>query len=205
MEVQNEDSHIKYLLKKLPRNLHSSKIDNITKIFFPYNQQNPRFNIEIKNEVTFLNFTNNKKNSIETKIELSREEYESFLHIPGKRIQKKIYEFETEKHETILVNVYEMNLSGLIIAEINNNSNLTKIDFLLTQIKEEDKKFFCDSNLCNYTYIDIEEKLLKEYNYKKLIDPNSEISYMDNIIKEGEKKEREKEEKNKKTKIKKII
>lgn len=161
----------RFLVKELPKNLtkHKCKIvrDKIIedKSGFPHirvRQNGNEFEINKKYQIN----NNDVSQMIEESIALTKAEYDSLILAPGLMIGKTRYYYPIEDN-IIEINVYEGTLTGLVIAEIEFQSEekmnrFIKPEFLgaeVTQMKE-----FATGSLIHKKFEDLKELIdgLKE-------------------------------------------
>lgn len=106
---------------------------------------------------------------IETTIPLTREEFDELAQIPGRRVSKLRYLYN-EGGKTYEIDVFQGDLKGLVLADIEFKSVQEKADYvapdwMLADVTQE--KFIAGGMLCGRAYSDIESKLA-DFGYKGL-------------------------------------
>ena len=104
---------------------------------------------------------------LETTIPLTRDEFEELASIKGKRVSKNRYLY-TEGNHVCEIDVFQGDLKGLVLVDVEFKSNKEKSEFqqpawLLKDVTQEE--FIAGGMLCGKVYEDIEEKL-KTFGYQ---------------------------------------
>jgi CYTH domain-containing protein len=163
-----------YLAKFLPAGLEKCKHKEIIDVFFPATAEHPVLRLRKNGEKFELTKKEpiNKGDSseqLEQTIILSREEFEVFSQLKGKRFAKERYFFPFNS-KTAEIDIYKEGLAGLVLVDFEFKSSEEKKafkmpDFCLADVTQE--TFVAGGMLCGKKYSDIEEKL-ERYGYKKL-------------------------------------
>ena len=163
-----------YLAKFLPTGLEKSKHKEIVDVFFPATAEHPVLRLR-KNGETFeltkkepIN-DGDSSEQLEQTIILSREEFDVFSQLKGKRFAKERYYFPCEGR-TAEIDIYKEGLAGLVVIDFEFESSEEKKsfrmpDFCLVDVTQE--TFVAGGMLCGKKYSDI-EPVLERYGYKKL-------------------------------------
>jgi len=164
-----------YLAKVLPEGLLESPSKEMVDIYLPASAVHPHLRIrkagekyEITNKQPVIK--GDASRQIESTIVLTSEEFGDLNLIPGKRVLKKRY-YHTFEGRIYEVDVFEGQLSGLVLVDIEFESNEDKLaflapDFCLAEVTQED--FIAGGMLAGARYEDVEIGLAK-FRYKKII------------------------------------
>lgn len=171
MEIELEKT---YLIKELP-DLSGCDFVEILDIYIPEEYDHPKLRIRKRGDI----FEITKKFPIEDSdaseqreytIKISKEEFEELSKIKGKRLRKIRYYYPVDGR-TAEIDVFQDDLSGLILVEFEFNSKSNKDtfnipSFCLADITNDD--FIAGGILAGKKYLDV-EPILNKYNYKKII------------------------------------
>lgn len=163
-----------YLAKYLPADLKKYPKKEIVDIYFPYASSHPIIRLRKRG----LNFRLTKKAPIdkndssrqfENTIELSKQEYNSFKQIIGKKIEKTRYYYKY-KSRTAEIDVFKKDLKGLVVVdfEFANRSEMKNFKmptFCLVEVTQQN--FIAAGKLAGRKYSQI-RKFLDKLNYKKI-------------------------------------
>lgn len=162
-----------YLAKYLP-DLSNCKSKEIIDLYIPESKRHPDLRIRKngdKYEMTKKHPINDEDSSIqeENTIILEKEEFEALIKSPGKLVRKIRYYYPYQG-KIAEVDVFQDNLKGLVLVDIEFNDEKEKNsfktpDFCLPEITQEE--FIAGGMLAGKSYKDIEADL-NRYNYKKI-------------------------------------
>ena len=163
-----------YLAKFIPVGLADCKQKELFDIYYPKETAHPHLRLRQRGEV----FEMTKKHRVrpddasslvEQTIELTKEEFAALAKADGKRV-RKIRHYLEHKGRTLEVDVFQDDLSGLVLIDAEFETEEAKLsfempDFCLVEVTQED--FLAGGMLCGKGYQDIEENLVK-FGYSKL-------------------------------------
>jgi len=171
MEIELERT---FLLKNIPAGLEKCKSIEIIDIYIPKSARHPVLRIRKKGDVFEITkkYPLVEKDSSEQgeySISLTKEEFEEFSKIKGKRFRKDRY-FYLFNGKTAEIDIYLDDLQGLGVVDFEFSSRQEKDsfripDFCLVDVTQEE--VFAGGLLVGKKYSDI-EPFLKKYNYKKI-------------------------------------
>lgn len=171
-EIEREKT---YLVAQLPDEIKTATKNDLLDIYIPSNAQHPFLRIRKREE----KFAITKKVPVkegdfseftEETIPLSLSEYRELSQISGKRLHKIRYTWESGKVNVDL-DIFQGDLSGLVIADFEFNSEDAKRDFVapswcLCDVTQAE--FIAGGLLAGKKYLDIEPELNK-FSYKRIV------------------------------------
>ena len=155
-----------FLPKTIPSKVWSSPMKEIVDIYIPVSSIHPH--LRIRKSGTKYEITNKQpavkgdaSHQIETTIQLTPEEYTDFEIVKGKRIYKNRYLYD-EGGTLFEIDVFEKDLTGLILVDVEFRSNKEKSNFvmpswLLVDVTQE--SFTAGGMLCGKNFSDIKDNL----------------------------------------------
>jgi len=167
-----DEFELTYLLKEFPKNFfEEANGKEILDIYIPSIAERRILRIRKlgdRYEITKKQLVNGTDSSHQTEntISLTREEFEELAVAKGKRVRKIRYYF-TEDNVNYEVDVFQDELKGLVLVDVEFKSNEEKSTFVpphwvLADVTQEE--FIAGGALSDSTYTDI-EKELSRYNY----------------------------------------
>jgi CYTH domain-containing protein len=163
-----------YLAKYLPKDLKKFRKVEICDIYLPKSSPHPVMRLrKIGQEyLLFKKIPLDKKDASiqkEQVINLSREEYQVFKRIPGKKLRKVRY-YYPYKGKIAEIDVFQDKLKGLVAVEFEfkNKKEMRKFkmpDFCLADVTQE--KFYAGGILAGKKYKDL-ERVLEKYHYRAI-------------------------------------
>ena len=169
-----EEFELTYLVKYLPKgfkNEHESK--EILDIYITKNSVHSLLRIrkrgdvyEITKKISVLG--TDSSHQVEHTIPLTQEEFHELGQLEGKRV-RKIRHYYTENSVLYEIDIFQDELEGLVLVDVEFDSNAEKgkfsaPDWFGADVTQE--KFIAGGVLCGKRYKDIEGDLLR-YNYTK--------------------------------------
>ncbi len=167
----------RYLVKKLPEGLGALPHKEVADIYLPADSRHPvlrirkngdKFEITKKQAISDGDKDDHSEKEEHT-IRLSREEYDSFAKINGKRVSKIRYDCVSNgvKGE---IGVFQNDLKGLVLVDFEFTDSKQKAafkmpDFCLADVTQEE--IFAGGMLCGKRYSDIEARL-NELGYSRI-------------------------------------
>ncbi len=162
-----------YLLKNIPVGLYDHPYKDLLDIYIPLESDHAHVRLRkqgdtmviMKKELTRSDDLSSMEESV---IHLTIEEFASLQHVPGKRIHKHRY-YLPYWWLTIEIDVFQEDLTGLIMADVefpdeDTKNNFQMPDFCLCEVTQD--VWFAWGLLCGKSYKDIWEKLTALW-YKK--------------------------------------
>jgi CYTH domain-containing protein len=163
-----------YLVKFLPEDLKNCDYKELIDIYIPESSAHPdlrirkngdKYEITRKRPIDLADSSRQDENTIS----LSKEEFEYFNQLSGKRVRKIRYLYEYNNFMAEF-DLFQDNLKGLVLADFEFKSDKEKDifimpNFCLAEVTEE--VFIAGGVLAGKGYKDI-EKDLKRFNYKKI-------------------------------------
>jgi CYTH domain-containing protein len=171
-----EEFELTYLAKNLPSNFSSeTKSKEILDIYLPASAEHATLRVRKRGNVYEIT----KKEPVsgtdsshqnENTIPLTKEEFNELATIQGKRVRKIRYYYE-ESGTTYEIDVFQDSLEGLVLVDVEFNSNDEKAKFIppewtLADVTQE--KFIAGGVLCGKSYRDIESQLI-QYGYERIL------------------------------------
>ncbi len=168
-----DEFELTFLPKKLP-DLSGCISKEVLDIYVPSTADHPNLRIRRLGEKFEITKKQPVKESdashqIETTIPLGEEEFDELSQIPGRRVCKIRYLYN-EKGKTYEIDVFQGDLKGLVLADIEFSSLEEKMaysapEWMLADVTQE--KFIAGGMLCGKTYSDIESRLA-DFGYRRL-------------------------------------
>lgn len=171
-----EEFELTYLVKKLPDNFSTqTKSKEILDIYLPSTSEHAtlrvrklgdRYEITKKEPVSGTDSSHQHENTIP----LTKEEFEELSTLKGKRVRKIRYYYE-EEGAFFEIDVFQDNLTGLVLVDVEFHSNEEKAMFVPPEWFGADvtqEKFIAGGVLCGKAYEDIQDHLDK-FQYSSLI------------------------------------
>lgn len=169
-----EEFELTYLIKELPANLGNFPSKEILDIYLPAAAEHATLRVRKRGEVYEITKKlpvsgTDSSHQTENTIPLTKDEFEEFNTLAGKRVKKIRYNFN-ENGTDYEIDVFQDELLGLVLVDVEFSSNEEKAKFVqpawvLADVTQE--KFVAGGVLCGKSYSDIESDLQK-YNYSKL-------------------------------------
>lgn len=171
-----EEFELTYLAKRLPENFSTNlPSKEILDIYLPKAAEHAILRIR-KNgdsyEITKKQPVSGTDSSHQTEntIPLTKEEFDDLTNLSGKRLRKIRY-YYSENSVDYEIDVFQDNLQGLVVVDVEFNSNEEKAGFekpewVLADVTQD--KFIAGGMLCGKSYIDIEPEL-QQRSYQKII------------------------------------
>jgi len=171
--VHMEEFEVTYLPKYLPAQVSSASSKEMLDIYIPVSSAHPTLRIRKCGE----NYEVTKKQPVtegdashqfETTVPLTADEFADLEKLEGKRVTKTRY-FYKENDTNYEIDVFQDNLKGLILVDVEFQSKKEKSNFkapewFLADVTQED--FIAGGMLCGKHYDDIREKL-KTFGYSE--------------------------------------
>ena len=162
-----EEFELTYLPKKeILSKLEGVSFKEMLDIYLPSTSKHPTLRIRKsgnKYEMTKKEpiKEGDSSHQLETTIPLTQEEFNELSLIEGKRVSKNRYLY-TESEHTYEIDVFQGDLKGLILVDIEFKSNKEKSQFtppswVLKDVTQEE--FVAGGMLCGKSYKDIEDRL----------------------------------------------
>lgn len=165
-----------YLAKELPNDLNEFPSKEMVDLYIPVSSAHPVLRVRKNGE----NYEVTKKQPIvsgdasrqsEETIQLSEKEYDALVSIPGKRIAKTRYLYQSQG-ATFEIDIFRDVLVGLVLVDVEFSSKevMDKFlapDFCLIEVTQE--KFVAGGELAGKKYLDIEADL-QRLGYQRLSD-----------------------------------
>ena len=155
-----------FLAKYIPQEVLSCDSKDIVDIYIPKNQTHSHLRIRKSGEeYEITKKVQVEKDDASTQkehtIPLTKEEYDVFSGLPGKRVEKRRY-YYLHNGKTVEFDIFLGDLSGLVLVDVEFGSNEEKAqfimpDFCLVDITQEE--FIAGGVLCGKTYEDISAQL----------------------------------------------
>ena len=170
-----EEFELTYLIKFLPTNLHEFPSKEILDIYLPTKSDHAKLRVRRsgdKYEITKKEPVSGTDSShqLENTIPLTKEEFDELEQLVGKRVRKIRYNY-TENNIEYEIDVFQDGLLGLVVVDVEFNSNEEKAKFIAPSWVGADvtqEKFMAGGVICGKSYTDIEDVLLK-FNYQKIV------------------------------------
>lgn len=162
----------RYLLKRLPQDLHDWPSTEVYDIYIPKDAAHAYLRVRKNGErmvITKKTPVEGDTNKLkEETIVLSEEEFTVLKELPGKVLHKIRYFYEHDSH-TIEIGVFQGALKGLVLADVEfeNEEDMKAFkmpDFFLCEVHDEE---FAGGWLCGKNIDDIQEAL-KRHQYQEL-------------------------------------
>ncbi|EET89767.1 MAG: hypothetical protein LVQ97_02450 [Candidatus Micrarchaeales archaeon] len=155
-----------FLIKYIPEGLNDCDHEEMLDIYIPRSSSHPHIRIrkagnryEITKKEPVLGRDSSKQ--LEQTIRLTKEEYDEFALLEGKRVHKTryFYPYEGMRAE---IDVFSGSLKGLILVdfEFKNENGMQSFEipeFCLADVTQEE--FLAGGTLCGKSYSDIEDRL----------------------------------------------
>jgi CYTH domain-containing protein len=170
-----EEFELTYLAKEFPNGFSpETQSKEILDIYLPSTSEHATLRVRKRGDVyeitkkTPVSGTDSSHQN-ENTIPLTKEEFDEFTTLAGKRIQKNRY-FHEENGVFYEIDVFQDTLAGLVLVDIEFTSNEAKSRFIppewvLADVTQE--KTFAGGVLCGKSYTDIEHAL-NGYFYKPI-------------------------------------
>jgi adenylate cyclase len=171
-----EEFELTYLIKNLPSNF-SLEVDSkeILDIYLPASSNHATLRVRKRGDVYEIT----KKEPVsgtdsshqnENTIPLTEDEFSDLAMLEGKRVRKIRYYYK-ENNVTYEIDIFQDALKGLILVDVEFNSNADKAkfippDWVLADVTQE--RFIAGGALCGKSYTDIESDLTR-YNYRQVL------------------------------------
>ncbi len=167
MEIELERT---FLLKYKPKDLKKYKSVEVLDVYFPYSVEHPILRLRKSGNI----YTLTKKKPLkgldsseqtEETILLSKEEFEEFSKLKGKKLRKIRYYYLNSE-----IDFFLDELKGLALVDFEFKENLKKDNFKMPDycLKDITQEKFCAGGiLAGKSYSDI-EPFLRKYNYNKI-------------------------------------
>lgn len=169
-----EEFELTYLVKELPADVPASPCKEILDIYLPRASEHPILRLRKsgdKYEMTKKQPVSGTDSSHQTEntIPLTEAEFTELSTLSGKRVRKIRY-YYSEKGINYEVDVFQDELHGLIVVDVEFSSNeekalFTPPDWVLADVTQE--KFIAGGMVCGKSYSDIELHLDK-FEYQKI-------------------------------------
>ncbi|MCS7317837.1 MAG: hypothetical protein NZZ41_05990 [Candidatus Dojkabacteria bacterium] len=190
-----EENNFFVLPSKIPKTFNWSNYIFVEKLFMPYTSNVAKLIGVRENNKRYIQIYIDEYSNHKT-MHVTEQEFKLLTWCGGKKVQKKVYEYVLQSYK-ILINFYEISLSGLVTIEVNKEY-INKIKKLLSifkpiYIKDSDQYIFSDAYLSGQIYSDL-ENILKKYKYAKHVYPNIQQSFMNNILQSREQQKQTKTE-----------
>lgn len=172
----HEEFELTYLAKRLPNGFSTSlPSKEIFDIYIPKSahhavlrirKNGDKYEITKKTPVKGTDPSHQNENTIP----LTQEEFEDLALIPGKRLRKIRYVY-TENDTQFEIDIFQDDLKGLVIVDVEFTSNEAKAlftapEWVLADVTQD--AFIAGGMLCGKKYTDIEPELTK-YSYAKIL------------------------------------
>ncbi len=167
MEIELERT---FLLKNKPKDLEKYKSVEILDIYFPYSAEHPILRLRKSGNIYELTKKQPLKGldsseQTEETISLSKQEFEEFSKLKGKRLRKIRYYYLNSEIDFFLDELEGLVLVDFEFKEKEKKNDFKMPDYCLKDITQE--KFCAGGILAGKKYSDI-ELFLKKHNYKKI-------------------------------------
>lgn len=174
MRHMQDEFELTYLVKELPVGVLGSSAKEILDIYLPATADHAILRIrksgdkyEITKKVPAVG--TDSSHQIENTIPLTLEEFADLSTLPGKRVRKIRY-YYYEDGTDYEVDVFQDALNGLVVADVEFSSNVTKSAFVpppwvLADVTQE--KFIAGGVLCGKSYADI-SVYLAQFGYQPI-------------------------------------
>ena len=172
MEIELERT---FLLKYKPEGLDKCKSVEILDVYFPKTSGHPILRLRKKGDKLELTKkqpikNNDSSEQSEHTIDLSKEEYDEFAKLDGKRL-KKIRHYYSFNGRMAEIDIYQDGLHGLCVVDfefekVEDKNNFTMPEFCLCDVTQD--KNFAAGILAGKSYEDIKNNLEKS-GYQKII------------------------------------
>lgn len=162
-----EEFELTYLAKaELIPKLAGSRFKEMLDIYIPASAKHPTLRIRKSGEKYEMTKKEPIKegdasHQLESTIHLTKEEFSELSMLKGKRVSKNRYLY-TEGNYTYEVDVFQGDLKGLVLVDVEFKSYKEKADFIppnwvLKDVTQEN--FLAGGMLCGKSYADISDKL----------------------------------------------
>ena len=173
-EVSQVELEKTFLAKFVPKEIKTAEPLILIDVYFPVSAKHPVLRLRRKGSEYVLTKKSPVKNGDasvqrETTIPLTKEEYDSFGNVPGKRVAKKRYAVILDGIPAE-IDIFTEDLSGLVVIDFEFQTSQKKREFeppdcCLADITQEE--FVAGGMLAGKSYSDILKKL-KSFGYKAL-------------------------------------
>jgi adenylate cyclase len=164
-----------FLLKYKPENLEKSRSVDLLDIYFPKEEYHPVLRLRNRDNKKFeltKKFPINGDNSSEQEehtIVLSKEEYDVFAKMDGKKVHKTRYYYEMPNGSDAEIDIFKDELEGLRLVDFefktkDDKEKFSPPDFCHNEVTYD--KWMAGGILAGGKYSDFEE-FLKKHNYEK--------------------------------------
>ncbi len=163
-----DEFELTYLIKDIPHGLLECPSKEILDIYLPAASQHAQLRVRMrgdKYEITKKQpaHGSDASHQIENTIPLTAEEFAELTILPGKRVRKIRY-YYTEESVDYEIDVFQDDLAGLILVDVEFSSAEEKAKFIpptwvLADVTQE--KFIAGGMLCGKTYEAIKNNLDK--------------------------------------------
>lgn len=163
-----------FLIKHMPEGLKECSYEEMLDIYIPKSSGHPHIRIrragnryEITKKEPVAGSDSSKQ--LEQTIQLTKEEYDEFASLEGKRVQKIRYAYPYRGMRAE-IDVFSGGLEGLVLVDFEfvNESGMQSFEipeFCLADVTQEE--FLAGGTLCGKSYSDIENRL-KTFGYSKI-------------------------------------
>ncbi len=164
-----------YLLKSLP-DLKDVDSKIFVDVYFPKTSKHPNLRLRQKGDSYELTkkypLKDDPSTQVEHTIPLTKEEFELFSKLPGKRVAKRRYFYEYNG-TCIEIDVFLEELAGLVLGDVEFETEEEKEKFQMPPfclVEITNEKFIAGGMLCGKSYEDIQLKL-NTFSYKPIYTP----------------------------------
>lgn len=169
-----EEFELTYLVKSVPSGVFQSPCKEILDIYLPSTNEHPILRLRKsgdKQEITKKQpvYGNDSSHQTENTIPLTDEEFGELSSLTGKRVRKIRYYYK-EAGVDYEVDIFQDELIGLVVVDVEFNSNVEKAIFtppgwVLADVTQE--KFIAGGMVCGKSYTDIQTEL-ERFGYQKI-------------------------------------
>lgn len=169
-----EEIELTYLVKELPAGIKSSPCKEILDIYIPTTAEHPTLRIRKTGEKCEITKKepirgNDASHQLETTIPLAKREFEELSRLEGKRARKIRY-YYAENGINYEIDIFQDDLSGLVLVDIEFDSlkekmNFTPPEWCLAEVTQ--KEFIAGGMVCGKKYADLKDELRK-FGYNKI-------------------------------------
>lgn len=171
-----DEFELTYLVKSLPEDFykeHESK--EILDVYIPASAEHALLRLRKRGEIyeitkKVLAHGTDSSHQIEHTIPLSRVEFDALSTVEGKKV-RKIRHYYIDTDITYEIDVFQDELKGLILVDVEFSSNEAKSAFVVPSWFGADvtqEKFVAGGVLCGKSYGDLELEL-KRFGYQKFV------------------------------------
>ncbi len=169
-----EEYELTFLVRSVPEDVLTSRSSEIIDVYIPISAAHPIVRIRKsggKYAITKKQPINegDASHQIENTIPLTEKEFDALNKVEGKRVRKIRY-YYTKGEFGYEIDVFQDELLGLVVADVEFNSNeekskFNKPDWFLADVTQED--FIAGGMLCGKSYEDIQDHL-DRFQYKQI-------------------------------------